>query len=219
MPAQFSPDHPLWDTFIGLRRSGYRISDLVDRARADGYDLTWHQIYNGMRRAPATFGLPDKSALWLGHKYVAIEGKISAYKTMTQLLGETLERLQKLYGDLASADTSLRRELLEHQYIPAEINRAFVYSREIAHLDMEIRRALGPDAVTPVGALSVGTQNNLIVLSGKDLSEFSQQLSQEFVKRIGAGSAEDAAVDQFGHDNVRAVNDAEEDVTDEDETE
>jgi len=217
--GMFGPDHPLWDVFISLRRNGVAIKTLVVMAGDydPPYSLTWRQIYRGMQRAPATFGLPTKSALWLAHKYAAIEGKISAYKTMAHILGESLERLQKMHVDLAVADTPERRYALEHTYIPGEMKTAFEYAQVIASLDIEIRRALGHD-VTPQGSLNVGTQN-VIVLAAKDIVEFSRQLGQEFTSLISAGSAEEAAINQFGNDNVRAVDDLKADVIDEDEVE
>jgi predicted amino acid racemase len=171
-----------------------------------------------MKRAPASFGLPTRSALWLGYKYQAIEGKINAYPTLIQLLGETLERLQTMYVELAEAQSPLRKEFLEHKFIPEELDRAHEYALDIAKLDVEIRRATGITEVLPSGALNVGTQN-VIVLAAKDISEFSHLLRVEFVKQIGTTTAEQSAVDQFGNDNVRIVDDEAESEAEQDDVE
>jgi hypothetical protein len=191
--------------FINLRRNGAKIKALVAKAHALKHDLSWYQIYNGMRRAPAAFGLPAKSALWLKYKYEAVEGDIDAYKTMVHLLGEDLEQLHELYEDLATADSPLYREVLKHKYIPDAKGMAFDHARAIKQLDVDISRAVGISAV-PQGQISVG-QQNVVVLAAKDFNEFSRLLGDAFIRQIGSGSAEEAAVDQFGNDNVRAVTD------------
>lgn len=207
--AQFGPDHPLWDKLIDMRRAGFYIEDLVAEAHRQGYgDLTYAGVNNGLKRAPMYFGSATKGALWLRNKYVTTAAMIDAFDTMRGLLGESLERLQRFYGDVAAAVTEERRFLIEHEYIPVEINRAFRFAQALAELEIKLRNALGDKALP--GPVMVGTQN-VLVLGGGDAQSFAAELGQAFTELIGAASPELAALEQFGHDNVRPMKDEGED--------
>jgi hypothetical protein len=207
--AMFGPDHPLWDKLIDMRRAGFFIDDLVAEAHRQGYgDLTYAGVNNGLKRSPMYFGAATRGALWLRNKYVTTSAMIDAFDTMRGLLGESLERLQRFYGSMAAAETEERRFLIEHEYVPVEINRAFRFAQALAELEIKLRTALGIQAMPNPPMIG---QQNVLVLGGGDAQSFAVELEKAFIGLIGAASPELAALEQFGHDNVRPMKDEGED--------
>jgi hypothetical protein len=207
--AMFSEDHPLWNTLLDMRRAGAFLEQLVTEAHRQGYtDLTYSGIMHGLNRSAEYFGQSVRGALWLRNKYAANLALIDTFDTMRALTGESLERLQKFHIDMAAADTDARKFLIEHEYIPVEMNRAYRFAQALAELEIKLRNALGDKAVP--SPLMVGTQN-VLVLSGGDPQSFAAELGRAFSELIGAPSPELAALEQFGHDNVRPMKDEGED--------
>jgi hypothetical protein len=55
--------------------------------------------------------------------------------------------------------------------------------------------------------VTVGKQN-IVVLGSGDFRALTDSLSAAFVRQLGAGTPEEAALEQFGHENVRSVEEA-----------
>lgn len=206
---KFSPDHPLWDELVDLRRKGHSAKDLVKVAREKGYSLSFRQIAYGLGQVAPSFGLPHRASLFLLHRYRQDMDLLDAFMVTKLLLAYAIERLKRFDLELATADTEQRKAALEHGIIPDEMTRAYGMAERHERLRLEIVKVLrGEGQVSPQGVPLVGTAN-VLVLSSEDFRQKIDQLTAIWRRQIGAPTAEEAAVSQFGHDNVREVTDAE----------
>lgn len=199
-----SPEHPYWDEAARLKSQGFFNRDIAAIATRAGYPLTEDEVKKGFRRVAHAMGFPPRGSRFLMEKYAADRDRVDAMQMLNWVLLEMNEKYHDLRVELASADTDQRRAFLKMERDTT--------LHDIANCSIQVRKlqiAAKEETGVDVGAVSVmvGGQN-VVLLAPGDFTSMVDKVTDLIRERLQAATPEIAALEQFGHENVREVTEA-----------
>lgn len=199
----FGPSHPLWGKLLELRRSGLFIKDLLKVAHEAGYpDLSYEILRRGFYQVSSGFGLPTRSAVWLQRKHQRTSTLINAMETMTFALMEVLEDWQAAKEERAQTGHSeaYRTTLAGREYRLRDT--VFSYSERIRKQQIELEKISATE-----GGLDLTKAPGFVVTDVETMKTALETLMGRWAgvmeDRLGGTDVDEAAIERFGHANIR----------------
>ncbi len=196
----------MWGKLLGMRRDGFFIKDLIKMAHAEGHpELTYEIIRLGFTRVSSAFGLPTRTAGWLQRKHKATAGMIDAMETMTFTLMEAMEDWQAVKEERAKIGHSEAYRTTMANREQKLRDTVFSYAERIRKLQVELEK-LRAEAGADGGGLGLNAPGFVVTdvdTMQKAIGGLMERWNSVVSNRLGSSDVDEAAIQQFGSQNIR----------------